>query len=321
MNTKNYLKFNEVPVLLVGFNRPDFIKARVGELSRMPIDKLYISLDGGYTDSDKEMQQSLDWSKKRLKDIHLFQIYKHEKNLGLVTHITSIITNLLNQHSHLIIVEDDIALADNFFVNMVRGFNYQIKTGKCGIVGGFSATNLSKFRFFDNKWRESKYSVIWGWGCSAENWSGYNNKLDEKNLERDLGKSKTWANLSTFQQEVWRGRFYKTIVNPNFTWDIQLQYLSFIHDFVNLYPLSTLTKNIGYSDERSTNTKNRKPNWMSVVEPDNRIVSEKKVFYLTKKFFEIFDANVFMSDTKIINWWKHKKNYQILKFKFKRNTS
>ena len=311
MIAKKYLTFSDVPVLLIGFNRPEFIRARVKELSRMPIEKLYISLDGGSHENYYEMREVLNWSKHILRDIEFLQIYKHEKNLGIVTHITSTITKLLKKHSHLIIVEDDVVLANNFYVNMVRGFNYQIETKKKGIVGGFSATNLSNFKSIENKWRESKYSVIWGWGCSAEIWSDYNSRLDEKKLEKELERSKTWANLSTFQQQVWKGRFHKTIINPNFTWDIQLQYLSFTHDFINLYPISTLTRNTGYSDQRSTNTKNTRPNWMTITEPDSRVVSNKKIFFATKKFFEIIDANIFMSDTKIINWWKHKKNYRL----------
>lgn len=314
MIAKKYLTFSDVPVLLIGFNRPEFIKARVKELSYMPIEKLYISLDGGSRENYYEMQEVLNWSKQILKDIHFLQVYQHEKNLGLVTHITSTITKLLKKHSHLIIVEDDVVLSTNFYINMVRGFNYQIETEKRGIVGGFSATNLSNFNYVKNKWRESKYSVIWGWGCSAEIWSEYNPSLVENKLEKELERSKTWSNLSTFQQQVWKGRFHKTILNPDLTWDIQLQYLSFARDFINLYPISTLTRNAGYSDQRSTNTKNPKPNWMSKTEPDNRIVSNKKIFFTTKKFYEIIDSNIFMSDSKIINWWKHKKHFQIRLF-------
>jgi len=307
-NSKKYLSYSDVPVLLIGFNRPEFIKARVNELSHMPIEKLYISIDGGDHENYNEMLEALSWSKEKLKHLDFLQIYTHEENLGLVSHITSSITTMLKKHSHLVIVEDDVALGRNFFINMVKGFNHQITTGNKGIIGGFSAINCSNYGIFENKWRKSKYCVIWGWGCSAEIWRDYNSRLDENKFEKDLTRSKTWANLSNFQQQVWKGRFRKTIINPNFTWDIQLQYLSFSNDFVNFYPISSLTRNLGYSDERSSNTKNTKPRWMTLTKPDDRIVSTKSIFYLTKKFFEIFDANFFMSDTKFIHWWNHKKH-------------
>ncbi len=310
-NDKKYLTFSDVPVLLIGFNRPKLIKARVNELSLMPIKKLYISLDGGSDENYNQMLKVMKWSQAKLKHIEYLKIYMQEKNLGMVKHITSTITMLLKKHSHLVIIEDDISLAENFFENMVRGLNHQIKTGNFGIVGGFSALNLSKFRFYENKWRESNYCAIWGWGCSAEVWKHYSNTLDEKKFTTDLAESKSWSNLSKFQQQTWRGRFYKTIKNPKFTWDIQLQYLSFTRDFINLYPTSTLTRNTGYSDQRSTNTKNAKPNWMTMVKPDNRIVSNKKIFCITKKFFQMIDANIFMSDTKFMHWFKHKKKYRV----------
>jgi len=50
---------------------------------------------------------------------------------------------------------------------------------------------------------------------------------------------------------------------------------------------------------------------MAVRAPDHRLISKKDIFFLTKKFYELLDSNVLMSDTKTINWWKHKKNYQI----------
>jgi hypothetical protein len=308
MGLNKLLKVGEIPVLLIGFNRPEFLRDRIIELSRMPIRKLYISLDGGSAANQVEMSAVCNWAQERLKNIDQLEIIQHKTNLGLVMHITSTVSDLLKKYSHIIIVEDDVALADSFYNNIINGFNIQIENQKIGIVGGFSAVNLSNIKIIRNKWRESPYSIIWGWGCSSETWNGYNYKLNPNTLLNTLNESETWQKLSSFQKQTWHARFQKSINNPNRTWDIQLQYLSFVKNFVNIYPISALTKNVGYFDKRSTNTKERKPRWMASALPDKRPMLNKRTFLITKKIYNVLDSNLLVGDTKSMYWFKNLKN-------------
>jgi hypothetical protein len=313
MKSDLQLNPSDVPILLLGFNRPDFLKKRILELITMQVEHLYISIDGGINAKSEAMKEVISWAELSIKDLKTLIIIENQKNLGLVKHITTSITKVLERHPYVVVVEDDIKLSQNFYSNMLYGLNLQHSRRKKGIVGGFSVLNLSNFSLIRNKWRTSPYTVIWGWGCSKLIWEEYTTIINKETIMDKLSSSPAWNSLSNFQKKVWLGRFEKVAVNPEYTWDIQLQYLSFIKNYENIYPISTITLNEGFSDLRSTNTKNAKPVWMQSKSPDSRKMKNELSTQLTKKIIDIFDSNLFMSDTKLIHLFKHKYKLSIPK--------
>jgi hypothetical protein len=292
-----------VPVLLIGFNRPNFLKNRIYELSKMPIKHLYISVDGGALSNQEETESIIAYAQKILPNY--INLYVDQKliNLGVVKHVTSAIANVLNKYKYLVIVEDDIELSANFYVNMLAGLNLQIKLGMKGIVGASSPINIKQIKIFSNKWRESSYCGIWGWACSKEIWDLYNYDLRNIDFEKALSRSSSWKKLNLFQQQLWIGRFLKVQKNPLHTWDIQLQYWSFFHDFVNMYPVSSLIKNIGFNDYRALHTKGSKPRWLSNKPGDDRLLSNKNFFTFQGSFSKYIDSNTVAGDTRLNAWW------------------
>ena len=302
----------EVPMLLIGFKRLDFLKARIDEISRTTVSTLFLSLDGGHGLSAEEIDNFIQWTKSKLKRLDKLIIDQKTENLGLVSHLTSAISNVLSQYSHVIIVEDDIEISNKFYESIINGLNLQILKNITGIVGGFSVLNLPPNKIINNQWRESNYIAIWGWGCSSDVWKNYKVKLDTDLIDKELSKSHTWSKLSNFQKQVWSGRFKKIAENPSKTWDIQLQYLSFVNEFNNFYPVSTLVRNVGYSDSRSTNTKNKRPLWMSKNPPDSMVLNSNFVKNFVKVIVNILDSNLLFGDTKLINYWKHRLKLRLI---------
>lgn len=296
----------KVPMLLIGFKRLDFLKARIDEISRTTVSTLFLSIDGGHGLSAEEIDDFIRWAKSKLVRLDKFIIDLKTENLGLVSHVTSAITNVLSQYSHVVIVEDDIELSNKFYESIIKGFNLQILKNTTGIVGGFSVLHFPPNKIINNQWRESNYIAIWGWGCSSDVWKNYKVKLETELINKELSGSHTWCSLSNFQKQVWLGRFKKIAENPSKTWDIQLQYLSFVNEFNNFYPLSTLVRNVGYSDSRSTNTKNKRPVWMSKNLPDSQVLNSNFVKNFVKVAVNILDSNILFGDTKLINYWQHR---------------
>jgi hypothetical protein len=294
---------DDVPVLLIGYNRPDFLKDRVDELRKMPIKHLYISIDGGVVSNTAEMMNAIEYAKNLSGDLATFNLDHYEENLGLVKHIHGAVTKVLDKFNYVIIVEDDISLSTNFYTNMVNGFNLQRFQGINGIIGGFSSINIQKLKIIRNKWRKSKYCSIWGWGCTREIWMLYSYNLQGVNFKSSLANSKTWKKLSYFQQSLWINRFIKAQNNPFSTWDIQLQYWSFLNSFENLYPVSSMVSNVGFNDFRSEHTKGLKPKWLSSKQGDNRLISISKLSTLAIKPMCFIDANTVAGDSKFNAWW------------------
>jgi hypothetical protein len=161
----------------------------------------------------------------------------------------------------VIVIEDDVCLADNYVENILNGITLSLGL-RIATVGGFSPLSSSRKFGRINSWRRTKYFSAWGWCVSRDIWTQYNHEISESELLAGLKDSKSWNSLSKYQQESWMYRFKKIIANPLLTWDYQMQFLTFKMDFEHVLPVFKISDNQGFSDSRSTNTKAARPRWM-----------------------------------------------------------
>ena len=109
-------------------------------------------------------------------------------------------------------------------------------------------------------------------------------------------------------------RFEKVAKNPMFTWDYQMQFMSFKYDLDHILPVFRISDNEGFDDERSTNTKSLRPRWMGKVVKvsDNLIV--RSVPATLNKLFERVDSVTIAGDSKVKQFFppaRHRENPRI----------
>lgn len=298
---------SNTPLLLLGYNRHDLLEKRVKEISKLDIKKVYISIDGGKESHKLEMVNLiLEIPSLFLKNTDV-KITHHKNNLGLTKHITSAISKILEENENVIVVEDDVAINSSFYKNITNGMNLLKKMGASGLVSGFSPINYSGNYFLQNKWRKSIYFSCWGWGCNRDTWARYESNLSSINLDEALRNSCAWNSLSLWQKNVWKSRFRRVQQNEGYTWDLQMQFASFINEFTNLAPLYRFTDNEGFNDERATHTKEPKPKWMK-----NKSKNEQSIHdfagILTSKLFSRIDAVTIAGDSKLLSVYKNVRN-------------
>ena len=294
----SYEQYNiGIPILLIGFNRPNLIAKRLSELSAIPNLTLIISIDGG-ADKDIEIEMNhilhrLDKYKISESDV---QVVRHNFNLGLAVHVTSAISKVLEKHQSVIVIEDDIAVSKNFYNNMVNGIKAIQTRTDIATVGGYSAIDISRIFKIQNRFRETKYFSAWGWGITNETWGLY--KLDIKNgsLEEQLNDSNLWSSLSKKQKMYWINLFNKVEKNPKLTWDIQMQFMCFKYELRNFLPLKSLIVNEGFGYVTSTNTNEAKPWWMS-KESSNEVIHSTTGKIINYIYEELCDS-IFMASDK-----------------------
>ena len=289
-----------IPVLLIGFNRPEFLNSRVEEIVKMNVPLLYISIDGGDRQTEFTMKKALSKIERIDTKNTRVIINHHNSSLGLVNHITSAIDGVLSEHENVIIVEDDIKLTNNFYANMISGFKTLDSRGVKGTVGAFSPLRPFGLFFGRNSWRSTRYFSCWGWGCSREVWADYKIVLNQDNFEHELKHSKTWQSLSKFQQKLWIYRFKKISKTPNHTWDIQFQYLSFVNSYIQLVPIFRFVDNEGFGDQRAAHTSGSRPRWMGPTSISETIVRPNQISLLSKIFERFLDSNTIAGDTRLI---------------------
>jgi hypothetical protein len=213
-------------------------------------------------------------AQKKFSRLRFFELNHHSSNLGLVRHLTGEISNVLSKFQYIIVIEDDIRVSKSFIKNMINGLNIHKNNKTNGIVGGFSPLH---FKFMKNSWRVSRYPFIWGWACSSTTWQGYRYDISSDNLELKLLDSSTWAKLNSSQKLKWLNLFKQVQSNPLGTWDIQLTYLSYCKNFVNILPVFSLIGNEGFNDLRAVHTKGKKPKFVTISNLNNSVISCNKL--------------------------------------------
>jgi hypothetical protein len=283
-------------ILLVGYKRLDFLIKRISELEknfRLPI---IISIDGN---SDYEtanvIRHYLDDYTKINPDISL--TYKiQDTNLGLAKHINFAISEALSEYNQVIVLEDDVVVAENFIKAMLSGFELAKNQADIGVIGGFSLYKDSLTFSRSALWRKSKYFSAWGWGINSENWEKFILVLPN-NFQNSLEKSNTWNSLSSYRKKMWINRFKKVSNDDPPTWDYQMQYFLFRYNLRMLLTTRRISDNEGFGSHLSTNTVGIRPKWMGPLE-----TSESEVISRVSRaswLYEIGDAFTFGGDSRI----------------------
>jgi hypothetical protein len=287
------------PVLLIGYNRLEKLIDRIVEVLSWQTSKLYISIDGG---DDEKQQFYFDQIQILLKEKRSetpIVIIQRSHNLGLGKHLPLAVTEILENHDGVIVIEDDIKCSSQFYKEICIALT--LHGEKYMTIGGFSSLPF-KARRCPNKWRETKYFSAWGWGVTQSSWRRYENTINQESYREKLNESEIWNSLSTSQKRTWLGRFQKVASGEKITWDFQMQFSSFSNGYLHLNSLFRICENVGFGDTRGTNTKSKRPSllgWESLT--DTKFKSEK-LHKSGGKIMEFFDSMVIAGDRETFHY-------------------
>ncbi len=295
---------NGVPVLLIGFNRPGFLMDRLNEILSWDPPHIYISIDGPKKDGNQESSRRISQYLNKYSLNQNITVWIHKENQGISYNTTEAISRVLLKEKNIIVVEDDIKMNRSIYSGM-SNILLDPKYKQFGIVGGFGAipSPSSMFlRIFPNQWRNTPYCSLWGWGVRKEIWDLYEVDLSQVDIDKSLASSRIWNQLSRKQKEIWMSRFNKVQKYPSFTWDSQLQFMCFRYELKNILPLYRSLDNLGFNDEKSTNTKLPKPKWYVGLTGDSKIISMQNCMAIDK-LFETIDSNSWIGDGLLFRFW------------------
>lgn len=285
-------------LLILGYARPEFIQRRIDELITLNGKEveLYLSLDAFEGPNNAEIRHDFGLLEEKYSGLNWL---KTDKKLGLTLHICTRISELMEEFQRVIIIEDDIAtsaqsIRELLFTDSLYKKDEVLTTGLFGALPS-SAGEL----FLKNRWRRTDYFSAWGWSITRELWSLYDYRIIRKVGLKALEKKASWERLSPSQKRRWAHRFSRVEMNPSFTWDYQMQFLSWLHELNHILPLWRLCDNEGFQDERATNTKAAKPNWYmgkrSTSSVDNSLMQNGS---FTSRFMVFLDCHTWIGDRK-----------------------
>jgi hypothetical protein len=285
-------------ILLLAYNRWDLVEKRLFELagSNVKPTDVVLSVDGSLDPEFNQMREEYVYRLKKLNLPFEFEVILRPINLGCSSHIITAVTEILIRYDSVIVIEDDVSVSPFFLGSMNEAFDLIARHGDVGTIGCFS--NFHKnyhfpFFFKSNYWRKTRYFSAWGWGTTKEFWKSFVRVSEIKDLDEYLSESSTWSNFSRRRKNIWLRRFNRGV------WDFNVQLALFKNDKFNLLPALRIIDNEGFSDERSTHTKHRRPRNLFGEGKSNEIpnkIEEFRFSPLKKIFWGFVDSNLWAAD-------------------------
>jgi len=242
------------PILILAYNRPDYLKKVVDFLRLLDIDKIYFSIDGpkpgNYIDTQLVMKcREIAESAKSWCEVEVLAIVE---NLGCYVGVTTGINWFFKHEDSGIILEDDLVFdsrALEFLTQGLERYKYDLNVGSiCAynhlVTFGESLEKVIGFNV--------SFPSSWGWGTWRNRWeylerdfASYSNLMYARNMWKFGGASHLlhWMELRrrllAGTLDSWAYRWLITHVRRN---------------WLSVIPSVSLVNNIGFRSD-ATHTK------------------------------------------------------------------
>jgi hypothetical protein len=210
------------PVLLLLYNRFNYTKRLIDNLSKIKPKKIFISIDGPVDNVDISkienikhlIKKKINWKCKIRTKINI-------KNLGCKKAVSEGISWFFNQVKYGIILEDDI-LPSKFFFNFCTKLLLRFNKNKnISMITGFnplSSNNCSDLSYFP-----SNNFPIWGWATWQDRWKKYSSRINNKCIKKIYIKQK--KEIGILESIFNYNKFISSKYHWRDTWDIQWVFL------------------------------------------------------------------------------------------------
>ena len=289
------------PIILFVYKRPYHTKRTV-ELLKNNIhaneSELYIYSDAAKSSEEKEKVLEV---RKYIANITGFKkkyIINREENYGLSKSIISGVSDVIEIHKKVIVLEDDILTARDFlkFINEALKF-YQDNVNIFSISGYTFPIKIPNY--YDNDIFIIPRVSSWGWGTWIDRWKKVDWNINDFNFFKDNRKIQKEFNIGGEDlTSMLLAQRYGYIDS----WAIRWNYAQYKNDAVSLFPVKSKIQNIGFDNSgthifrKNKFSTNFNPaiteiNLTNEIKIDNNVLLEiKKLFKqsLIRKFINYF---------------------------------
>lgn len=162
------------PIVIVAFNRVEHFKETLSRLSANPEatqSALYICVDGWRNEEDRRKQDEIcAFAQTFRKCFSGIELVRRERNLGLASNIVTSISEVLNEHEKIIVLEDDIVVSSVFLRFMNDALDYFRDEPEVWHIAAHTIVNDPSRVNDVFLWR---YMNCWGWATWKDRWSHF----------------------------------------------------------------------------------------------------------------------------------------------------
>jgi putative methyltransferase (TIGR04325 family) len=235
------------PIVLFVYNRPWHTEQTLNALAANELAEesvLYIYADGPKHNAPGEVLQNIKKTreiirkKKWCKEVFIIE---REENQGLATSIINGVTEIVNQHGKVIVLEDDIVASKYFLQYMNDALNIYENEQKVISIGALN------FFAVDKNIDETFFVPIpdcWGWATWKNRW-----QLFEPNAQKLINRLRESGFITQFNLHGafdFESMLIDQIQGKISSWAIRWQAVAYLENKLTLYPKYSVTKNIGF---------------------------------------------------------------------------
>ena len=248
---KDFNDIDCVPVLLIGFNRPDFMTAQISAVRSAKPARLYVAADGpregrpGEAEKCRAVRECVklvDWP------CEVKTLFR-EKNLGCKMGVSGAISWFFENEPEGIVLEDDCSPSVDFLRFASEMLVRYREDEHIGLVAGFNAFDLQSDR--QASYHFSEHLDIWGWASWRRVWQKYDVTMAKyaDRAEALIDQSR----MSPYGKMFMR-KGLREVREGLSTWDFQFSLMFLAEGYLAVSPREKLVTNAGVCDVAATHT-------------------------------------------------------------------
>lgn len=277
------------PIILFVYNRPWHTEQTLEALSvNFLADQctLYIYCDGPKQNSKLEDLNNIKEVRKLIRKKQWCKeviIKEREQNLGLANSVIQGVTDVIEVHGSVIVLEDDILTGTYFLKFMNDGLNLYENEPKVFGVSGYrfpTSQDIKEETFF------LPIMSSWGYGTWSDRWNKINfngDKLLSLIEKKDVGDKLDFGNIKYYRM------LKEQVLGKNDSWAVRFYTSMFIEKGVFLYPQHSLLKNIGFDGTGVHCVIDKTKLHFGKYQNNIQVKVEKQAVLLNKKIIKAFN--------------------------------
>ena len=238
------------PVALFVYNRPGHTKTTLEALVRNALAEkthLHIFSDGPKHETERARVEGVRKIVRAVSGFASVRIVEREQNLGLANSVITGVTEVIKDHTNIVVVEDDLITTPQFLTYMNAALtHYRDDPHVFSVTGhNFPATSLPIPLSYKWDTFAAYRCSSWSWGTWSDRWarvdwsmSYYGKFIHDKKAQEAFSRGgPDMIQLLELQHE-----------GEIDSWAIRFCYAHFAHNMYCIYPVKSLVKNTGLDD-------------------------------------------------------------------------
>ncbi len=236
---------DHAPVVLFAYRRPDHLRRALDSLAANPgADRTALSIycDGAKSAIDQEAVEQVKEIAREIQGSSLFasvRVIERDHNIGLAASVISGVTQTLEDHESVIVMEDDLVVSPDFLEYMNQALELYVNDEEVISIHGFmySVPQVLPQTVF------LRGADCWGWATWRRGWKIF--ESDSQKLLKELDRSPDRAEFDFNGAFPYRQMLRNQAAGKIDSWAIRWYASAFLANKLTLYPGRSLVENIG----------------------------------------------------------------------------